>query len=180
MLQNAFAPARPHITISSFILWINIVAVDDSRAFLSNHISHETSIANEAIAFLESPLLWITSVHQSLTVGIASHSSVLISWRPNQFLKANQILMANRHWKRKWAVVSCTWLQSLQRPQFCQLLRASLSAVETQFWSTNQANILHFDGAQGLVTNQCSSLLSQEHPFYTGMFTPSFTVNMLV
>ena len=136
---------------------MSIMDVDDlfrkTRAFLSNQISRDTSIAREAIAFLFGALLWMMSVHQSLTVANTCQSPGHTSCSPNQSFRADQIRTEKRHLKNRWAALSWTWLQSLQSPQFCQPLRSSLSAVQTRFWRINQAKILHLGGAHGFQTN---------------------------
>jgi hypothetical protein len=71
-LFNAFASERHHIAASSLIFVTNMFKVIEwfrkTLAFRSSKITHETSMAKEDIAFLASPLLWMTSIHHALTV----------------------------------------------------------------------------------------------------------------
>jgi hypothetical protein len=47
-------------------IMFNVIAwFRNTHTFLSFHISQETSMPKEAIAFLESPLLWTIWTHQS-------------------------------------------------------------------------------------------------------------------
>jgi hypothetical protein len=47
---------------------------------------------------------------------------------------------------------SCAWLHSLQFPQFGHPLLWSLSNIQTWFWMTSHAKVLHLGGAHGFQT----------------------------
>jgi hypothetical protein len=88
-----------------------------------------------------------------LTECTTSHARCWISKSPSHSLIQDQMCTEKRHLNRRWTADSCTWLQSLDRPQFCHPLRLSLSAVHTRFCIINQENILQFGGAHDFETN---------------------------
>jgi hypothetical protein len=78
----------------------------NTRAFLSFHISQETSMAKEAITFLDSPLLWMIWTHQFLTVAMSCQSLVSTSCSSSQVLRVDHTLIVIRQWRKMRAADS--------------------------------------------------------------------------
>ena len=131
------APAETHRLASSRVLPTIIIEGEEvflkTLAFLSFQSSQETNIRSEAIPFRDGERARESLVHQSLTLFIVAQSCVERSTSPILALIVFQTVIEKRHWNRRWAADSWTWLRSGHKPQFGHPLRCSLSAVQTYY-----------------------------------------------
>ena len=134
--SSPLASAKAHRTASSMIFSTRIIKGAETfrktLAFLFFQSSQEISIRRVAIPFPLGERVSSISVHQCLTLCIAAQSAVTILLSPVLAFTAFQTATENRHWNRRCAADSWTWLQRGHKPQFGHLLRCSLSVVNDQ------------------------------------------------